>query len=106
MNSALVTTGPPRLFVGSSILFQVQPFLDGLVWDLTGGGARLLMTDPNGMAYNLIASIVGGGARVAWTVLDVPGTWVRAWKLTDATGIIEYTEPIVFDVVESPGTPF
>lgn len=105
MNSALVTTGNLPIAVGSQQTFQVNPSLNGDPWDLSGGSARLLMTDPTGQAYDLAATVIGVGATCNFTIPNVPGTWVRAWKLTDSTGLVEYTLPITFSVVVSPGSP-
>ena len=106
MNSALVTTGPPIFMVGSTKIMQLSAFMGGLWWDLTGGSAVLLMTGPDGTAYAYDATIQNGGAVRPWTVPNSAGTWVRAWKATDATGIIQYTQPLVFRVIVSPGTPY
>ena len=105
VNSSLVTTGPSRFTVGSSALFQLSGFLDKLPWDLTGGSARLLLADPNGQSYDYAATVQNRGAVYDWTVLNVAGTWVRSWKATGADGTVEYSIPITFSVVASPGTP-
>jgi len=106
MNSSLVTTGPEEFTVGSTELMQSKAFKGGLLWNLVGGSARLLMTDPDGTDYDLAATPQNGGASVGWTVPNVPGTWVRAWKLIDSTGVIQISVPITFRVVLSPGDPF
>jgi hypothetical protein len=102
MNDALVTTGLIPLCIGSIETFQLQPFLDKLPWNLTGGSANLLMTDPNGTNYNFPATIVNGGAQYTWTVIGPAGNWTRAWEVTDAIGITQVSNPIVFSVISSP----
>lgn len=106
MNSSLVTTGPEQLTVGSTKLFQLSAFkAPGVLWDLTGGSAQVLLCDPNQQTYTLNATIQDKGAVRSWTVLDVEGTWVRAWKATDAQGNVEYSLPLTFEVIRSPGIP-
>lgn len=106
MNSALNTTGILPLTVGSVYTFEHQGILNGLGWDLTGGSASLLMTAPDGSAYTYAASISGGNAFYTWTALNIPGTWVLAWSVTDADNRHQVSRPIVFEVMVSPGTPF
>ncbi len=105
-NSSLVTTGPTRYFVGSSIQFQLDAELNQLPWDLTGGSGSLKMTAPDASTVTISATIQGRGAVAAWTVSNIPGVWVRAWDVTDSTGVRQVSEPITFEVVVSPGTPF
>jgi hypothetical protein len=102
MNTTLVTTGLVPLTVGSVEQFQLDAVLDGLHWDLTGAAVNLLMTDPLGNSYNFIAAVQNQGAVYAWVVPNVPGTWVRAWKVVDALGRTQVSRPIVFTVVSSP----
>jgi len=106
MNTSLVTTGITPVAVGSMQVFQASPVLNGQPWDLTGGSANLLMTDPVGGTYDIIATVIGFGAAASFTIPNVVGSWVRAWKLTDATGLVEYSLPITMNVVASPGVPF
>ena len=105
MNSALVTTGLMPLTVNSIELFQHQGILNGQVWDLTGGSATLRMADPDGTTYAYACTIASGNAFYTWTVLNVPGTWVRAWDVTDAQGRRQVSRPLVFEVIASPGLP-
>jgi len=102
MNETFATTGLEAMTVGSTKIFQVQPWLNGLPWDLTGGSARLVLSDPDGINTTLTASIVNGGAQVSWTVPLPAGSWLRAWDLTDASGRRQISLPIAFTVVSSP----
>ena len=104
MNSALVTTGPEIMTVGSTLLFQLKPYLNGLLWALSG--ATLLLTSPTGVSYTVAATVTGNEVTAPWTVVNTEGTWVRAWRAQDPSGIVLYTLPLVFRVVNSPGTPF
>ena len=79
-----------------------RPYLNEVPWDLTGGSAFLLMTNPIGASFIYTATIIGFGASVNWTVLAPIGTWLRAWKVTDAAGIIQISRPFVFTVISSP----
>ncbi len=102
MQTALITTGLIPLTVGSTQLFEAAPFLDGLPWDLSGGSASLILADPTGALTTIPATIIGFGCTAAWTVAAPIGTWVRAWRLTSADGITQYSEPITFGVISSP----
>ena len=102
MNNALVTTGIEPLTIGSTEVYVAKPYKGGVPWDLTGGTALLLFTDPNGVTSTLTATIASGVASVGWTVVAPIGTWLRAWKLTDAAGIVQVSQPIVFRVISSP----
>jgi hypothetical protein len=90
------------LTIGSTEEFLAQAFLGGVPWTLSGGSAQLLFTDPNGNPLTLGAVISGSTAAALWTVTGPQGTWVRAWKLTDSSGIIQVSRPIVFTVISSP----
>lgn len=99
MNNYLVTTGVKPLMVGSVEVFQVQPWLGAQPWNLTGGSATLLLRDPDQNLYTIPAAVnSGGGATAQWTVANVPGDWIRAWMLADATGRSQTSNPIVFSV--------
>ncbi len=106
MNTQIVTTGLTPLTINSNETFQLQPFANGLVWDLTGGAATLRMVDPNGVTYSYVAPIVGppggAGAQYTWTVLSPAGDWKRAWDITNAAGTRQVTRPIPFTVISSP----
>ncbi len=106
MNTTLVTTGLQPLTINSTDTFVFQPFANGLLWDLTGGSATVLMTDPNGVKYSYQAVIVGppGGAtaQLPWTVIGPPGDWRRAWDVTHVSGIRQVTRPYAFEVESSP----
>ncbi len=104
MNSSLVTTGPEFFTTGSTLLFKLKPYLNGLLWRLTA--STLLLTDPNGASYSIPASVSGFQVAAPWTVLGIEGTWVRAWMARDVTGIVLFTLPLTFRVVNSPGNPF
>ncbi len=107
MNSALVTTGPSFYTIGSQKVFRLSAYDNGLAWDLTGGSAYLLFTAPSGATFNVTATISGRGAVVpGWSVPNIPGTWVRSWLAVDAAGLTQFSEPISFEVITSPGTPF
>jgi hypothetical protein len=104
MNTRLVTTGLAPLNIGSTEIFQVAPLLNGAPWNLAGGSATLTLSDPNGNKTTLAGSIVGTGygATSGWTVVGPVGTWTRSWTLSDASGIVQVTDPIVFVVQSSP----
>jgi hypothetical protein len=102
VDNRLVTTGLVPLCVDSAELFVLRPRLDGLPWDLTGGSATLLLTDPDGSPSTVAATIVSGQPRAAWTVADPVGTWLRAWEVTDSAGVHQVSRPICFTVIDSP----
>jgi hypothetical protein len=102
MNNAFATTGLVPLTIGSVYKLQFSAFLGGVFWDLTGGLASLLMTDPYGNAYSFVGTIAGGGGYVQWVNPGPAGTWTRAWRLTDAQGVQQTSRPIAFAVVSSP----
>ncbi len=102
MNTALVTTGILPLTIGSTETFEVQAALNGLPWDLTAGTASLILSDPTGAKTTISATISGSTARAPWTVVTPIGTWVRAWSVTDASGVKQVSRPIVFTVIDSP----
>lgn len=103
MNTQLVTTGLVPLCVGSSEVFQARSDLDGLYWDLTGGTATLTLVDPGGNSVNVPATIGPDGApKAPWTVTGPAGDWRRAWRLQDASGVVQVSRPIAFTVVVSP----
>jgi hypothetical protein len=101
MNQILSLT--TQLTVGSNEIFQLAAFKNGLLWDLTGATILLKMVRPDEVEFSLSpASVYDGGAKVNWTVLDVPGTWIRAWDVTDSGGVRQVSNPITFTVVSSP----
>lgn len=102
MNNALVTTGVQPLTIGSTELFVARAILNGVPWELTGGIARLLLSDPNNvlLAINAVGEL--GGATAPWTVTGPVGTWVRAWRLQSVDGIVQYSRPLTFTVISSP----
>jgi hypothetical protein len=102
MNTAQVTTGLIPLTIGSTQTFQCDPLLNGLPWDLSNGSALLILADPSGNETIITATVIGVGATASWTVVGPAGTWVRAWQLTDSTGLIQVSQPIPFAVVSSP----
>lgn len=102
MNNQVVTVGLKPLTIGSTDRFKTQAWLNDVPWDLTGGTAVLRMTDPNGTAYSFPAVISGGGAHFDWRVVGPTGIWLRAWDLVDATGLEQISEPIAFQVINSP----
>ena len=101
-NVTWTTTGLSPLCIGSTEKFQVSAFLDGVFWDLTGGSAILILSDPNGNKTSYTATIFGGGAFYVWTMAGTPGTWLRAWSLQDAQGVVQVSRPIAFSVISSP----
>jgi len=103
LNPKIVTTGLVPLAITSNELFEHQPFQNELPWNLAGGSANLLLTDPTGVTITLPATIGADGvARVNWTVTGPAGTWLRAWDVTDNTGIHQRGLPIPFSVISSP----
>ncbi len=105
MNVRLVTTGLVPLVTGSYEDFVLSPFLNGLPWDLTGGSVQLVIADPAANLFSYSATIVGYGARQTWAVpaaFASPGSWSRAWVITDAQGRHQVSRPIVFEVIGSP----
>jgi len=102
MNEAATTTGLIPLTIGSMETFQLQAYKNRLPWDLTGGSAQLLLADPTGSLTTINATIVGQGAQANWTVGGLSGTWARAWKVTDSSGIVQISRPIAFAVISSP----
>ncbi len=102
MNSRLVTTGNVPLTVYSVETFRFSAFKNSLLWDLTGGTAVLKLYDPAGTVTSYTATIDGSSGRYTLALPDLPGTWVRAWDLTDAEGVRQISRPFVFSVVRSP----
>jgi hypothetical protein len=100
--SRVVTTGLFPLTVGSQKTFQLAPLLDEIPWDLTGGSASLILSDPNNSITTITATIANRGAVASWTVAGTAGRWTRTWKATDAAGDVQYSVPIPFDVVTAP----
>lgn len=98
----VVTTGPDPMTVGSSKVFQLRPVLDGLPWSLAGGSANLILSDPAGGITTLMGTVTQFGATASWTVAPTPGRWSRTWQATDASGTVEYSVPIPFDVITAP----
>lgn len=96
------TTGLLPFTIGSTKLFQANPYFNGLPWDLSGGSATLRLTDPLGNQFALAAQIVGGGAQVSWTVVGPQGLWLAAWDLTDIQGRRRIQRPRAFQVISSP----
>jgi hypothetical protein len=101
-NNAFATTGLRPYSIGDNLLFQISPFKNGLPWDLTMGQATLLLSDPNGNNYSFPGSISAGQITYPWTVVGPVGTWTRAWKLKDASGIQEIQNATAFTVASSP----
>jgi hypothetical protein len=97
-----VTTGLTPLTLGSVKTFQLNPFLNGLPWNLTGGSATLDLRDPNGTLYQYAGQIVNGGAQATLSIFAPAGNWTFAWDCTDGTGIREISLPIEFVVQASP----
>lgn len=104
VNTSLVCTGPQVLTVGSMELFQLDAWLDGRPWALAS--AQLLLTDPNGASTVVNATVSGHSVTAAWTAAAPVGTWVRSWKATDSGSVVQYSIPVTFRVINSPGTPF
>ena len=104
VNTSLVCTGPQVFTVGSTELFQLDAWLDGRPWQLAS--AELRLTDPNGSGTVVSGAVSGYSVTAAFTVAVPVGTWVRSWKATDATGVVQYSVPTTFRVINSPGTPF
>ena len=102
VQSALVTTGLEPICIGSMETWQVQPWLNGVPWNLAGGSATLKLTDPNGVNTSFAGTISGGGAFYVWTVIGPAGTWVRSWTLTDSTGLVQVMAPEAMVVISSP----
>lgn len=102
-NNAVATTGPQAYVQGSNLLFQAQPWNNGLPWDLTGGSGTLWLTDPTGTVTSLPVTISGFTISAAWTVVAPSGTWLRCWDLTDAGGVRQLSEPLVFEVTSKSG---
>jgi hypothetical protein len=104
MNTGVVSTGLVPLTIGSVEKFQDKPLLNELPWDLTGGSASLILSNPAGAQTTIAATIVPGGygATANWTVIAPAGNWLRAWSLTDASGRHQVTLPIPFVVIASP----
>src|SRR6516162_1772381 len=98
-NTTYTTTGLTPLTIGSTELINFSAFLGSLFWDLTGGSATLLLADPQGTAYSVTGTIAGGGGFANWAVVGPAGNWTRAWKLVDASGVIQYSRPIAFAVI-------
>lgn len=96
------TTGLLPLTIGSVDTFTLRPGLNGLPWDLTLGKATLIMTDPGGNQFSYPAQIQGSTAMFTWIVTGPPGTWLRAWDVTDANGKRQISRPIAFAVISSP----
>lgn len=101
-NSQLVTTGLIPLVIGSAKKFVANAPLDGLFWDLTGGGGSLLLADPTGAITTIPVTVAGGVASATWLVVGPAGDWRRAWSLRDASGLPQVSEPIAFTVISSP----
>jgi hypothetical protein len=99
MLSGIVTTGLFPLTRGSMEVFQLQPIINGLPWDLSGGSASVTLTDPNGATTILAVTITGRLIRSAsWTVAAPVGGWSRQWTMTDSTGLRQVSHPLPFEV--------
>lgn len=102
-NNAFATTGLKTVAIGSQETFRIQPYRNGLPWDLSAGSATLYLADPTGTIQSPIGgSIVAQGAQANWVVAGMAGTWTFAWALTDAFGNSKKTLPYAFGVVSSP----
>jgi hypothetical protein len=102
MNTRLVTTGLVPLIIGSQETFQLKPLLNGLPWDLTGGTVTLILLDPTGAQTTISGTIAGRGATAPWTVTGPVGNWTRCWHVSDGSGLVQYSQPLVFTVSSSP----
>ncbi len=103
-----MTTGLRPLTVNSVEQFKASPRKDQVPWNVTGGAVFALITDPNGVTSTYPATITPDGyaAYVNWRVPQPVGTWLRAWDITDASGIRQVSQPIEFVVIGSPVSPF
>jgi hypothetical protein len=97
-----LTTAPTQLALGSIEVFQPNPTLVGIPWDLTGGSGVLQLRDPTGALHTIIGTIAGNVIQAPWQVASPAGRWSRAWTLSDVHGIVQVSRPIAFDVVVSP----
>lgn len=108
MNNPIVTTGQTPVTIGSTLTFQLRASKDGQPWDLTGGTLDVLLADITGTVITVAATVTGFGGKASWTVPATSsgkssvGTWLRAWKATDAAGISMTSRPIQMDVISSP----
>ncbi len=102
MNTSLVTTGLSPLTIGSVEVFELSSELNCLPWDLAGGTVTLTIRDPLGNQTIYPATISGFQATVTWQVVLPEGTWTRSWKVIDASGITQVSQPLVFTVTASP----
>lgn len=99
MNSGIVTTGLVPFVYGSVEVFQLDAWLDGLHWDLTGGSVQLRILDPTPNVTAFTATIQGQDAFVTWAVLPISGQYQRRWVITDRNGVMQASRPITFNVL-------
>ena len=103
-----LTTGLKPQTIGSVRTFEWSGLRNGLPWDITGGTAQVILSDPNGNQTTLTATVGASGfsARANWVVVAPAGTWTRAWRIQDSgmvgDGTYDYSEPITFEVLSSP----
>ncbi len=90
------------LVPGSKVTFVLDADFNGEPWNLSGGSGSLKFKDPSGTVTSNAVTISGGRVMYTWTVPNTPGTWTRAWFMTDANGVVENSLPITFTVVASP----
>ncbi len=102
MNNSINTTGLIPITVRSTEKFELSAFLNGQQWVLTGGTVNLLLSDPSGNLTTISATPSGVSASALWTVPNTPGAWLRAWDVTDASGIRQVSRAIPFTVISSP----
>jgi hypothetical protein len=90
--------------IGSSEIFQLRAYKDGLLWDLTGASIVLKIAKPDGTIINLSPlSVYNGGATVGWTVIGPASKdWYAAWDITDAQGVRQISPPIRLTIESSP----
>lgn len=93
-----LTTGQDPLIVGSTYVFQANPFVDGQWWNLAGAVVNCLLQPPLGPLQTVAATITNGSPATVPTVLAGPiGNWQRQWQVTLA-GKTYYSNAIVFPV--------
>jgi hypothetical protein len=102
------------LCIGSIEEIVVDPWLNKLPWNLSGGSATLYVVDPNGVLTSYAMTIVpnGFGAFYNYTVIGPANVstsgdpllppWRLAFLLVDAQGRTQKSLPVAFSVISSP----
>ena len=93
--------------IGSTEIFQLRAYKNGLLWDLTGGTVLFKIAKPDQTIIVISAfTIYNGGAMAGWTVIgpvsSLTSQWFCCWDVTDMNGVRQVSMPIKINVESSP----